>query len=169
MATKKRSRVVLGQGTLASKIFEKWARAGEEVPLERLESELPDERRYDIVAGLRALEKSGAGEFVVGRKGTRSRFVWHDKAALSAARAQIASERVAPPTKSAAGAGRKASATAGPVASAVPVGTSTHSAGMLEHAFHVRPGVLATFRLPADVTRPEIDRLCQLLQSVPFL
>ena len=169
MATKKRSRVVLGQGTLASRIFEKWARAGEDVPLERLESELPDERRYDIVAALRALEKNGAGEFVVGRKGTRSRFVWSDKSALSTARTQIATERAAAPAKSSAPPSRKVGAKEAAAAPASAAGTFTRSDGMLEHAFHVRPGVLATFRLPADVTRPEIDRLCQLLQSIPFL
>jgi hypothetical protein len=40
--------------------------------------------------------------------------------------------------------------------------------GLLEHSFHVRPHVMATFRLPEDITPQEIDRLCQLLQAIPF-
>lgn len=171
MATKKRSRVVISQGTLASKIFERWARPGDEMPLERLESELPDERRYDIVAALRALEKGGAGEFTVGKKGSRSSFVWSDKGALHAARQQLGVE-VAPAAaaKNAGGNTRKATATAAtPPAAPMAVGATKASAGLLEHAFYVRPGVLATFRLPVDISRQEIERLCQLLQSVPFV
>lgn len=50
-----------------------------EVSLERLEAEFGDASRYEIVASLKALEKAGSGQFVVGRKGQRSRFVWaHD-------------------------------------------------------------------------------------------
>lgn len=171
MATKKRSRVVLTQGTLASKIFEHWARPGDEMPLERLEAELPDERRYDIVAALRALEKGGAGEFTVGKKGSRSCFVWRDRGALNAARRQLGVDAApAAAAKNAGGNGRKATAKAAtPPPAPVAVGTTKASPGMLEHAFYVRPGVLATFHLPVDISRQEIERLCQLLQSVPFV
>jgi len=177
MATKKRSRVVLSQGTLAAKIFEKWARPGVQMPVEHLEAELPDVGRYDLVAALRALEKVGAGELLVVGKGHRSRFVWGDKAALTAAKPQqTAGELEVQPAKP-----KQATAKAGTPPStrkaagsevSSPVGAQRPTTGannMLEHAFHVRPGVLATFRLPADLTHQEVERLCQLLQSIPFV
>ena len=39
---------------------------------------------------------------------------------------------------------------------------------LLEHSFYIRKGLLASLRLPADVTKAEIERLCQCLQAIPF-
>ncbi|MET0343195.1 MAG: hypothetical protein ABW252_19460 [Polyangiales bacterium] len=181
MATKKRPRAVVGPSKLAAAIFGKWARPGEQMPLEQLESELPDERRYDLVAALRELQKAGVGELMVGGKGHRSRFVWGEKAALSAARTKYDLSEATPRASAA-----KAKPTAGrkPAPASTPVSPGSEisardivaprpisrsgTAAPLEHAFHVRPGVLATFRLPADITHQEVERLCQLLQSIPF-
>ena len=69
-----------------------------EISLERLEAELVDVSRYDIVASLKGLEKSGEGQFIAGRKGQRSRFVWGARggAARSASRKGSASVAAAP-------------------------------------------------------------------------
>jgi len=67
-------------GPLAARIRQRWSKAGEELPLERLAAELGDSPRYDIVAALKELEKAGLGEFSVGRKGHRASFVWAKRA-----------------------------------------------------------------------------------------
>jgi hypothetical protein len=75
MAVKKRMEGS-SQSPLAERILAQRESGGAEVSLERLEADLEGASRYDIVASLKELEKSGQGQFVVGRKGQRSRFVW---------------------------------------------------------------------------------------------
>src|SRR5688572_17103787 len=76
MAVKKRREPAASHNPLAERILGQRAAADEEISLERLEAELGDASRYDIVAALKALEKAGDGQFIAGRKGQRSRFVW---------------------------------------------------------------------------------------------
>ena len=149
MPGKRRNRAAPGAGKLAAQIKQRWGGAREELALEQLEAELEGSPRYDIVAALKQLEKAGQGELRLGRKGSPPRFMWSGagpKPATSRARANTRS--VAPPPATAEANGGTPQA--------------------LEHTFHVRPHVLATFRLPADITRPEIERLCQLLHALPF-
>jgi hypothetical protein len=151
MPGKKRSRAAPGAGKLAAQIQQRWGSAREELALDRLEAELEGSPRYDIVAALKQLEEAGQGELQLGRKGHKPRFMWSGpgrKVAQARGRANTRSAAPPPPDPAPSSAGAKAD--------------------VLEHAFHVRPNVLATFRLPADVTRSEIDRLCQLLQVLPF-
>jgi hypothetical protein len=150
MPGKKRNRAAPGAGKLAAQIKQRWGGAREELALDRLEAELEGSPRYDIVAALKQLEEAGQGELQLGRKGHKPRFMWSGpgrKVAQSRARANTRSAAPPPPD---------------------PALSTNGGQGVLEHAFHVRPNVLATFRLPADVTRSEIDRLCQLLQALPF-
>lgn len=150
MPGKKRNRAAPGAGKLAAQIQQRWGGVREELPLAQLEAELEGSPRYDIVAALKQLEEAGQGELQLGRKGHKPRFMWSGpgrKVAHTRARANTRSV-APPPSTTAASNGGKPEA--------------------LEHTFHVRPNVLATFRLPADITRPEIERLCQLLQALPF-
>ena len=150
MAGKKRNRAVPATGKLAAQIQQRWGGAREELALDQLEAELDGSPRYDIVAALKQLEKAGEGQLQLGRKGHKPRFMWSGpgrKVAQPRARANTRS--VAPPPSAA-------------------TATNGGKPDALEHSFHVRPNVMATFRLPADITRPEIDRLCQLLQALPF-
>lgn len=155
MPGKKRNRAAPGAGKLAAQIQQRWGGAREELALDRLEAELEGSPRYDIVAALKQLEEAGQGELQLGRKGHKPRFMWSGpgrgparKVAQSRARANTRSAAPPPPVS--------------------PLGSNGGKPDVLEHAFHVRPNVLATFRLPADVTRSEIDRICQLLQALPF-
>src|SRR5690349_7591566 len=69
------------ESPLAARIVAQREPGRAEVSLERLEADFGDASRYEIVASLKELEKAGGGQFVVGRKGQRSRFVWaRDKA-----------------------------------------------------------------------------------------
>jgi hypothetical protein len=128
------------RSALASKIAGKWAGGRDSVALDRMVSELGDVPRYDIVAALKELEKTGAGEFVVGHAGRKSHFVW--RAAPAARRRR----------------GKQESAAAGSALT-----------GVLEHVFHLRPGFAATVRLPQDVTQMEIERFCHFLKAIPFV
>jgi hypothetical protein len=163
MAGKKRAQSAPTQVALADRIRRMHGKAGEALALDRLESELPGSQRYDLVAALKELEKAGYGELRMGRKGERPRFVW--AAAASSAGATAAAE-VASPARSMA-TGRASRVQAAPAATIAARGAKLNT-GLLEHSFHVRPHVMATFRLPEDITPQEIDRLCQLLQAIPF-
>lgn len=151
MAAKKRNKAAPGTGKLAAQIQQRWGGAREELALDQLEAELDGSPRYDIVAALKQLEKAGEGQLQLGRKGHVPRFMWSGpgrKVAQQRARANTRSAAPPPPAASTSSNGGKPDA--------------------LEHTFHVRPNVMATFRLPADITTPEIERLCQLLRALPF-
>jgi hypothetical protein len=163
MAAKKKLDAGTVRSPLAKRIVAQRDVAQAEIGLERLEAELGDVSRYDLVASLRELEKAGAGRFVVDRKGRKSRFIWSSSAGPTASGA-VASAAVAPGVNEAASRPRKAR----PAAVAPPPSMAPHQPRSLQHSFHVRPGVLATFDLPADITPTEIERLCQLLKAIPF-
>jgi hypothetical protein len=162
-ANRKRLDLVVGKNPLAARIVQRRDAAHPEVPLERLEAELGDASRYDIVACLKQLEKAGVGEFVVGRKGRKSRFVWAEPADGEPVVARPAESAVRAPSRMQGAANRAA---ARPRAQS-ELATSGASRS-LRHSFYVRPGVLATLELPEDISGAEIERLCQLLRALPF-
>lgn len=150
--------MVVARNPLAARIVEH-AGATEEVELDWLEAELGNASRFDIVASLKELENAGAGTFVVGRRGRKSRFVWKEHAL---ARPDSGAEAAAPlPSPRPLVSPRNASLRPPTDASSPPLAT-------LQHSFHLRPGVVTRLDLPADVTKAEVDRLCGFLQSIPF-
>lgn len=161
MAAKKRANAAPSLGGLAARILSRWGSLKDGLPLERLESELDDQRRYDIVAALKELEKSKLGELSVGRKGHKTVFRWAPAAARAQKRVAATTPGEAPPTS------RSTQSRTSPRRTTRATAPSS-SPPLLEHSFHVRPNVMGSFRLPADVSRAEIDRLCQLLQALPF-
>jgi hypothetical protein len=165
MAAKKRPSAKPARSALATQIAARRGKAGTEVALDRFESELEGATRYAIVTALKELEKAGVGQFVVGRSGRKSRFIWGEAAeSAPSGPARPPSSPAAPRVEREV---RKASAErvpALPLEAPRPAGTVR----LLEHAFYVRTGVLAKVQLPDDVTRPEIERLCQLLRAIPF-
>jgi hypothetical protein len=188
MAVKKRLEAPAIRHPLAERILERREGKDAELTLERLEAEFADASRYDIVAALKALEKAGGGHFVVGRRGQKARFVWAEKPAaekkvnvtkMSATRpaagpaAPVLSEEPAPK-----GSTRKLLVPVGkrldrpklstretPEPAARPERTPSRS---LQHAFHLRPGVLVSVELPEDVTSIEVERFCSFLKAIPF-
>jgi hypothetical protein len=245
MAAKKRWETA-ARNPLAEQILKQRDGAGE-VLLERLEADLADSSRYEIVASLKELESAGRGQFLVGRKGQKSRFVWAaakpmpdkptakptpDKATARPAPGKTAAKPA--PGKTAAKPARDETATtstlgktatqpapdatpsratrtkpdlarepSGALAPALSTETgakgatrkalvptvrrqerpklSAHElpeplsrplartpAASLQHSFHLRPGVLVTIELPADVSTSEVERLCGFLKSIPF-
>jgi hypothetical protein len=171
MALKRRAESK-SESTLAARIGAQREPGRAEVSLERLEAEFGDASRYEIVASLKELEKAGSGQFVVGRKGQRSRFVWARDKAPAAPRA--AQKAASAPKRSRVRADRGAvdrapglSSEPAPQGSAskppVPAASRT-----LRHSFHLRPGLLVSIELPEDVSATEVARFCSFLQAIPF-
>lgn len=128
-ASKRSQPGTAGYGALAGKIVERWREVGEEVALDRVVSEFGDVPRYDVVAALKQLEKAGAGEFVAGHGGRKSRFVWRARAAPEASRPSPPTARE--PSRAGKGQAPVVKAAAAPSAGAAP----SPGAGTLDHAF----------------------------------
>jgi len=185
----KPKRELPAEGSLARRIRQKWGGLRAALPLDRLAAELGDSRRHDIVAALKELEKAGLGEFSVDQEGHHASFVWVKGTrplAKGAAKALVAKTVTkAPVTKAPLSKARVAKSPAmerrtsvewerapkrppqrAPVVSAEQ--SSASDSALVPHTFHVRPQVPVTFHLPEDVTHAEIERLCLLLQALPF-
>jgi hypothetical protein len=79
MVVKKRLDATVKRNPLAEQILKRRDGKSVEVSLARLEAELADASRYDIVASLKELEKAGWGRFIAGRSGQKSSFAWAQK------------------------------------------------------------------------------------------
>jgi hypothetical protein len=202
MTVKKRLDATVNRNPLAEQILKRRDGKSAAVSLARLEAELADANRYDIVASLKELEKAGWGRFIAGRSGQKSSFAWAERApsekkltvgkASGGAQASAAvpafSDEAAPQ-----GSSRKALAPTSkrlerpklstrqpktrepsdaPSARRLPAKPAARPLGrdqkLLQHSFHLRPGVLVTLELPEDVTPIEVDRFCHFLKAIPF-
>lgn len=115
--------------------------------------------RRDITHVLKQLQQAGCGEYIVGRKGHPSRFRWDV-------------EMVA--------VGRYAAGISTNIDRGLPNGdegtqTETGADGRLPassheftHGFQLRPDLLVSFRLPADLTSSESVRLADFIKTLPF-
>lgn len=122
--------------------------AGEETLLEDLANKLAEGGRRvahgKIVAALKALGKSGAGRFIVGRKGKASRFLRAEGNGGRRAAAATA------PARKARGPAPKARADAAP--------------GVLEQVFTLRPGCMVRVQIPDDLSLDEARRIGRVLE-----
>ena len=114
-----------------------------------LEQEGADFKRADLIAAFRLLEESECGKYVEGRHGWKSRFVWSVKSKLVAGAAQ----------------GKETKAAL--VAEEDP-DEEIIKDEMLEHAYFLRPDLVITVELPADLSRSEAQRLSQFIDSLSF-
>lgn len=129
---------VLKTDPIAAQIYSQ-REAGGETLLKTLSSRFSMVPHAQLVATLRKLTATGAGRFVVGRRGQKSRFVWASDTAVQ------------PVDESGIQSPKTASVNSSP--------------DMLEYKFPVRPGVLARLFLPDDITVGEVDRLHRLLRA----
>jgi hypothetical protein len=104
-----------------------------------------DIKKSEVIAGFRTLEEAGCGQYVEGRHGWPSRFVWEVKSLDVAAAA-------------------KGQRTLEPQAPEQP-GSDLE---MIEHSFVLRPELTISIELPDDLTRAEGARLAAFLQAIPF-
>jgi hypothetical protein len=104
--------------------------------------------RGEIINLFRQLQDAGCGQFLTGRHGWPSRFVW-DVESLGAAKVAVGEEQE--------------------VQTIVADDTATkeHS-DKISHAFNLRPDLQVTFDLPLDLTENEAERLSTFLRSLPM-
>jgi hypothetical protein len=107
--------------------------------------------RNDVVAMFRELEGLGCGQFVVGRRGWPSRFVWAG-AITSVGRTATGEEA-------------EVEAIGDDAADAE---APDEAGDTLAHSFHLRPDLTVELRLPPDLTPDEARRLAEFVRALPF-
>ncbi|WP_407468887.1 hypothetical protein ABFU38_20965 [Xanthomonas campestris pv. raphani] len=110
-----------------------------------------DIKRSELIAAFRLLEESECGNYVEGRHGWKSRFVWAVKSKLVAAAAQGAETGAA-------------------LIAEEDIYEEIDDEGdeMIEHTYVLRHNLSITIELPADLSRSEAQRLSQFIDSLSF-
>jgi hypothetical protein len=117
-------------------------------------SQVTDLSRADVIAVLRVLASMGLGEFVIGRRGQKSRLEWKvgcvsvARVARGEATNIVATEDIAVAEKESAGKG------------------GAHET--LIHIFRLRPDFPVEMELPANLTASEAQRLADFVRTLPF-
>lgn len=111
-------------------------------------SEGHDISRGQVIDAFKRLEELGAGQFVAGRRGWPSRFVW--------------SVGMVSVGKAAAGEAQEIEQLAEEQAEDEPGGD------LLAHTFHLRADLQVALELPPDLTRNEADRLAAFIKTLPI-
>ena len=116
--------------------------------MQRLREQGNSPSRGDIIALFKKLEEYKCGQFVAGRHGWPSRFIW-DVGSLSASRFAVGeTEEVEEITQE-------------PEEGAEGVES-------LNHTFNLRPDLPVEFELPIDLTEKEAERLAGFLKTLPM-
>ena len=101
--------------------------------------------RGNMIRLLKNLQELGCGQFVTGRHGWPSRFIW-DVAMTNAARIAAREEEDI---------------------NDIEDGT-TEEADFIEHLYNLRPDLELTIDLPVDLTEKEAVRLARFIKSLPM-
>jgi hypothetical protein len=108
-------------------------------------------RRQDVVEFFKELQQTNSGEFVIGRRGKPSRFVWW----LSLVDVGLAAQ------------GRKSVDQIADPEEIVSIEESDDEV-TFTHAFQLRRNQRVEFRLPTDLTPVEAGRLADFLKTLPL-
>jgi hypothetical protein len=104
--------------------------------------------RGDIIDAFRSLEELGAGQFVTGRRGWPSRFVWSvGMVSVGKAAAGEPQEIESIPDESF---------------------EEQTASGMLVHSFYLRVDAPVIIELPIDLTKAEAERLGNFVRTLPI-
>ncbi len=114
--------------------------------LKELEAEAT---RADVVGLFQRLEYLGCGKFITGRRGKPSRIAW-SVSIVSVGRAAVGEQQVVAEIPE------------------TPAAEETGGGEFLSHSYHLRPGVLLTLELPADMTAHEAERLAGFIKTLPM-
>jgi hypothetical protein len=104
--------------------------------------------RGDVIDAFRSLEDLGAGQFVTGRRGWPSRFVW--------------SVGMVSVGKAAAGEPQEIESIPDESFEEEP------TSAMLGHSFYLRVDTPVTIELPVDLTKVEAERLASFVRTLPI-
>jgi len=113
--------------------------------LAHLESDGLDIKKSDVIAAFRKLEETECGQYVEGRHGWKSRFVWNVKSkhVASVARGEDSDSPLYDPEE-------------------------YSDEEMIEHTYCLRPELIISFELPTDISLKETQRLSQFVGSLSF-
>lgn len=115
-----------------------------------LKAQIPDISRGTVIEMFKTLEGANCGQFLRGRRGRKSRFLWrHDMIEVG---------------RAAAGEDEGFDNGAGSDEEAEFDDTAT----FITHTFHLRPDVAVEVDLPEDLTSSEAERLSKFISSLPF-
>ncbi len=107
--------------------------------------------RQQVISVLQSLESAGCGDFIVGRRGKSSRFIWKVSTAAVgdlARGAQVHRSELSRPTESV---------------------FSGEEGDIVVHQYHLRPGLKPVrLELPIDLTVTEAARLAMFITTLPL-
>lgn len=149
--------------SLAFKIFMDREKDSKETKLERLEDLIRQEggspSRVEIVALMKGLQEANCGRFIVGRRGSPSRFVWSVSLRSVGLAATSGSDHVEC---------IGIDAEERDSGNANEEQTEFDHDSSITHSFILRPDYRVELRLPADLTSREAARLADFLRTLPF-
>jgi hypothetical protein len=111
-----------------------------ETKVNNLASELVDYSYWEVLEASRKIADTGAGKFIVGRRGSQSRVAW-----------EVPIVNL----------GKVAKGDINDI-------DAVSSARMIEHTYTVRPGLTVKIELPADLTQNEASRLGDFVRTLSF-
>lgn len=126
---------------------------------------LADTSHTEVVALLRELDELGAGEFKLGRRGSKTRIEWlySQRSLGEVARGAAAKpediEKVNP---------AELEESEGDITEADGVESDEQDEAWIAHDFQLRPDLRVALRLPADLTLREAERLAGFIRQIPF-
>jgi hypothetical protein len=121
---------------------------------------LADATQGEMVALFRALDELGAGEFKLGRRGSKTRIEWlYSQCSLG----QVAQGAASHPESI-----DPTDFEEDDTELAEIEGTDSADGEWITHSFQLRADLRITLNLPADITTKEADRLAGFIRQVPF-
>jgi hypothetical protein len=117
-----------------------------------IRAQLPDVSRRDIIELFKVLQRRGCGEFVTGRKGYPSRFVWSVELIAVGKAAGGEPTEIEPLTD----------------ADRRPGQTDENEATLIVHPYTLRPDLRIELALPRDLTAIEAGRIADFVRTLPF-
>lgn len=117
-----------------------------------IRAQLPDVSRRDIIELFKVLQRRGCGEFVTGRKGYPSRFVWSVELIAVGKAASGEPTEIEPLTD----------------ADRRPGQTDENEGTLIVHPYALRPDLRIELALPRDLTAIEASRIADFVRTLPF-
>lgn len=129
-----------------------------ETSVDRMAQRIQRDRRA-VIRVFRKLEEAGCGEFIVGRSGYKSRFIWHVEMIsvgkyAAGQEAPIGEVDLTEPPE--------------PEDGDLEEVGSERTSNVIQHSFQLRPDTTVVLRLPADITAGEAARLADFVKALPF-
>lgn len=136
----------------AAKLFDNFANRKKDrkvTEVDRVQQLFPELSRGDIVEVFKKLGEFGVGRFLIGRRGSPTRFEWSSSLRSVGRAAQGQGGVVA-------------------VADASEADDEADASRMIRHEYRLRADFTAQIELPSDLTGREAARLADFIRTLPF-